>query len=33
MVDGKLVGKSTAHDSVPTADSVRALVILATRKP
>ncbi len=33
MRDGKLVGTSTAHYSVKTADSVRALVIEATRKP
>lgn len=33
MVDGKLVGKSTAHYSVKTADSVRALIVEATRKP
>ena len=33
MSDGKLVGTSTAHYSVKTADSVRHLVIEATRKP
>jgi hypothetical protein len=33
MVDGKLVGRSTAHYSVKTADSVRALVTEATRNP
>ncbi len=33
MVDGKLVGRSTAHYSVKTADSVRALITEATRKP
>ena len=33
MKDGKLVGTSTAHYSVKTADSVRALIIEATRKP
>ena len=33
MVDGKLIGRSTAHYSVTTADSVRALITEATRKP
>ena len=33
MSGGKMVGTSTAHYSVKTADSVRALVIEATRKP
>lgn len=33
MVDGKLVGRSTAHYSVATADSVRSLITEATRKP
>ena len=33
MVDGKLVGRSTAHYSVKTADSVRMLITEATRKP
>lgn len=33
MKDGKLVGTSTAHYSVKTADSVRHLVTEATRKP
>jgi hypothetical protein len=33
MVGGKMVGTSTAHYSVKTADSVRALMIEATRKP
>jgi hypothetical protein len=32
MVDGKLVGSTTAHYSVKTADSVRHLVVEATRK-
>ncbi len=33
MKDGKLVGTSTAHYAVKTADSVRHLVVEATRKP
>ena len=33
MKDGKLVGHSTAHYSVKTADSVRHLRVEATRKP
>lgn len=33
MVDSKLVGTSTAHYSTKSADSVRHLVIEATRKP
>lgn len=33
MKDGKLVGTSVAHYSVKTADSVRRLVVEATRKP
>ena len=33
MSGGKMVGKSMAHYSVKTADSVRALVMEATRKP
>jgi hypothetical protein len=33
MVNGKLIGRSTAHYSVTTADSVRALITEATRKP
>jgi hypothetical protein len=33
MIDGKMIGTSTAHYSVKGADSVRGLLIEATRKP
>lgn len=33
MIEGKMIGTSTAHYSVKGADSVRALLVEATRKP